>query len=401
MQSTPNLRAHFGYPKFKSPPYRLLFPHVLTYELNLQAALLAELRRQGHEVVEQPFRRGMPPDESLRVLLRTAVEVRPDAVLTLNGMGLDNRGRALSTLSKLGLPVVTWYLDHHLFNGHAGDGTPREWAFAFSYESSLMTGLREAGFQHVFYLPLASDPGLVPSGDQSPYASLTDKVTYVGNTFAEASRDYHDPGFERVYAEWSPDFGGQKWAQGRINLGTLFDPYRDRFVSREEFHRFMAYVVARETLRYRVDQLSSLVDDALVVFGPSDWKEHLPEALLRPPVAYQTEAPWVYRSSGINLSLTTLQHETALNQRYYDVPLCGGFLLGEWQESLPRHFEPEEEAVFFRSKAELVDKVRYYRAHPEEKQRIIGRARKRVLREHLMEHRVATLLAEVRRVCRA
>ena len=399
MTSTPNLRAHFGYAKFKSQPYRLLFPHIPTFELNLQASFLAELRRQGHEVVVHPFRRGLEAEEVLRTLLRAAVETKPDAILTLNGLGLDNHGRSLTVLSRLGLPVVTWYMDNHMFMGPPMEGPPPEWAMAFSYERTFEGTLRDAGFQHVFYLPLATDRSLPPDGTNSPFAFLEDKISYVGNTFSAAAREYHEPEFERLYAEWQPDFSARKQAAGRIDLVSLFAPFRDRFAARETLHRFMGYVAARETLRHRRDQLASLAEEPLVVFGPHEWRDHLPEKLLRPPVGYKAETPWVYRSSAINLSLTTMQHETALNQRYYDVPMCGGFLLGEWQDALPEQFEPDREVISFRNQEELLDKARYYREHPEDRERIVGRARERVLKEHLMEHRVATMLAKVREVC--
>ncbi len=70
MLPPPNLKAHFGYPKFASPPYRILFPHIPDNELNVQRMLLAELRRRGHEVVEQPFQRGLAPEEALSAMLR-------------------------------------------------------------------------------------------------------------------------------------------------------------------------------------------------------------------------------------------------------------------------------------------------------------------------------------------
>ena len=400
MLPPPNLKAHFGYPKFASPPYRILFPHIPDNELNVQRMLLAELRRRGHEVVEQPFQRGLAPEEALSAMLRAAAEVRPDGVLTLNDLGLDNQGRTTTVLSELGLPVITWYLDNHLFTGATFEDSPPEWAIAFTYERQLEVSLRAAGFRHVFYLPLASDPALAAAHDQGRFHALNDKVSYVGDTFARAAREFHEDRFEAQYADWRPDFGAQKEALGRIDLAGLFAPFRERFTTRESFHRFMAYVVAKETLHYRAAQLSSLAEDDLVVFGPADWKEHLPEEIVRPAAGYWNETPLIYRHSAVNLSLTTLQHETALNQRYYDIPLCGGFLLGEWQTSLPEQFEPGVEAVSFRDRDELVDKARYYRNHPDERQAIALRGRERVLKDHLIEHRVAALLTEVERVCR-
>jgi spore maturation protein CgeB len=394
--NAPKLKAHFGYGKFKSPPYRILF---LTYDFFLQDSLINELKRRGHEVVGLPFPKDISVEEALRTLLKKAAEVRPDAILTLNAMGLDNHGHAISVLSELSLPVIIWYLDNHLFTGPYFKERSPDWAIAFTYERSLEVSLREAGFQHVFYLPLATDPSLARTDPDTPFKSLQDKVTYVGGTFSTAVNDFHTPEFERIYRSWQPDFGAEKQKSGRIDLNSQFTAHRDRFPSVEDFYRFMAYVIACETRRYRVDRLSGLVDESLIIFGPDEWKDYLPEQVVRPPVDYQTETPLIYRNSAVNLSLTTMQQETALNQRYYDVPLCGGFLLGEWQESLAEHFSLEEEAVYFRNDEELQDKVRYYLKHPAERQRIIKRARERVLHEHLIEHRVTTMLELIRKIC--
>ncbi len=394
--NAPKLKAHFDYGKFTAPPYRILF---LAYDFFLQDSLINELKRRGHEVVTLPFPKNIPVEEALRTLLKKAAEVRPDAIMTLNAMGLDNHGHAISVLSELTIPVIIWYLDNHLFTGPYFKEKSPDWAIAFTYERSLEDSLREAGFQHVFYLPLATDPSLTRTGSDAPFRFLQDKVTYVGATFSTAVNEFHTPEFEQIYRSWRPDFGAQKQKSGRIDLNSQFTSHRNRFPSVEDFYRFMAYVIACETRRYRAGRLSGLVDESLMVFGPAEWKDYLPEQVVRPPVDYQTETPLVYRNSAVNLSLTALQQETALNQRYYDIPLCGGFLLGEWQESLAEHFTLEEEAVYFRNDEELQDKARYYLKHPVERQRITKRARERILHEHLIEHRVTTMLDLIRKIC--
>ncbi|MFB0516300.1 MAG: glycosyltransferase [Candidatus Neomarinimicrobiota bacterium] len=394
--NAPKLKAHFDYRKFRSPPYRLLF---LNYDYFLQDYLINELKRQGHQVILLPFPQNIPVEEALRTILTKAAEVRPDAILTLNALGLDNHGHTLSVLSELSLPVIIWYLDNHLFKGPYLQDRSAQWTIVFTYERALEPTLTEAGFQHVFYLPLASDPNLPGSGKDSRFKSLRNKITFIGGTFSSAIESHYEPEFEQAYQEWQPDFGAQKQRHGRIHLNALFAPHRNRFSSPEVFFRFMAYVIAKETFRYRAERLAYLKDTPLTVFGPAEWKDHLPDAMVQPPVDYQTVTPLIYRNSAVNLSLTTLQQETALNQRYFDVPLCGGFLLGEWQESLAEHFDVDKEVVYFRNDEELKEKARYYLNHPAERQRILDKARQRVLNEHLMQHRVTTMLDHIRQVC--
>lgn len=81
------------------------------------------------------------------------------------------------------------------------------------------------------------------------------------------------------------------------------------------------------------------------------------------------------------ITLHFLRHDNRDEQdsRTFEIPACGGFMLAEWS---PRHaelFEEDVEAVFFRSDAELLEKVRHYLARPAECAAIAARGRARAL----------------------
>ncbi|MFC1481107.1 glycosyltransferase [Candidatus Neomarinimicrobiota bacterium] len=362
--------------------------------------MINEFRRQGHEIITLPFPEQNSVEETLRLILLKSMECKPDAIVTLNGMGFDKKGYTISMLSELALPVVIWYLDNHQFIGPYFEDTIPDWAIAFTYEKALLKSLQSAGFQHTFYLPLATDPDIGNSIPSTSYEYLRDRITYVGSTFSATVNKYHTPEFEKTYHAWNPDFSSLKQQQGRINLDAEFAQFRDTFTDIEDFRLFTAYVTASEIRRHRAGRLSCLTDQPLVVFGSEDWSDYLPHHLLRPPVDYKYDRSHVYRNSAVNLSFTALQQETALNQRYFDVPMSGGFLVGEWQEALTDHFALDTEAVYFRDDHELRDKTRYYLNHPSEREKIIRRARERVLSEHLMEHRVQAMLSCIKQICK-
>ena len=123
------------------------------------------------------------------------------------------------------------------------------------------------------------------------------------------------------------------------------------------------------------------------VFGDGDWKM-VEKGTIKtyPRVDYQTEMPCVLQNSNINLNLSrTLFAETI--QVVFDVLYCGGFLLTDYREDLDGLFEVGKELEVFRTDAELVDKVRYYLDHEEERNRIAQAGRERVLKEHNVKNR--------------
>ncbi len=393
---THNLKAHFGYPKFACAPYRILF---LDYDYFLQEPLIGELVKQGHEVTTLALPKELASEEILRALLLKAVEVRPDTIMTFNAMGFDKPGRIINLLSEYGLPVAIWYLDNHQFLGPHFENTTPDWAVAFTYERSLMDALKNTGFQHVYYLPLAADQALLGARPTTNYNFLSEHSCYLGSAFSHAVKKYHTPAFEQLYSDWKPNFSAIKQRTGRLNLDEAFQEYKDQFELVDEFNNFSAYVTASETGVHRANFLAALIDDGLMVIGPDEWRKYLPAKVIRPPASYENDRALIYSHSAINISLTALQQETALNQRYFDVPFCGGFLIGEWQESLAEHFDIESETVSFRTIEELQEKVRYYSSRPEARKKIATKASLRVLGEHLMEHRVNTMLGHLKELC--
>ncbi len=110
----------------------------------------------------------------------------------------------------------------------------------------------------------------------------------------------------------------------------------------------------------------------------------------------------IYSGTSISLNLhSCLQGEVFdpcpdfLNPRLFECAAVGGFQLVDCRDDLNRVYTPEE-IVTFHSSGELVDKIRYYLSHQDERRRIASRARERAVRDHTYECRISEIVNYIR-----
>jgi spore maturation protein CgeB len=111
----------------------------------------------------------------------------------------------------------------------------------------------------------------------------------------------------------------------------------------------------------------------------------------------------VYNFSRINLHLHPY---STMHQRLSECGLSGGFMMiadhapeKDW-ESARTYFAEDKEVVFFQTAEELVERCRYYLAHPEERREIAQNMYRRAVRERTCKAGAETVLAKWRELLR-
>ena len=106
----------------------------------------------------------------------------------------------------------------------------------------------------------------------------------------------------------------------------------------------------------------------------------------------------VFSRSRINLNLSNSSTDASKNPRgqqikgrNIEVPGWHGFLLTQTVPYLEDYFEIGNEVVVFSDAADLLDKIRYYLAHEDERRRIATLGHARCLREHTWDHRLQAI----------
>jgi spore maturation protein CgeB len=379
------------YRKFERETVRVLlidFDYFLTREVEAAARAL------GHEVARVRIRKGENGEAIVARLIERILSFRPDFLFTLNHLGFDQDGVLTGFLASIEMPVACWYVDSPNLIVKEFKANVSPTTTVFLWDKDYLQEMKALGFEGACYLPLATDertfrPLRNPRGRGGVSAC---EVGFVGNSMVEPVR-------ERM-ARIPPDLHPLVEELAGLSMH-----------SRKAFHDLLARlgesagrrvdglgaaarvdleaaVLWRATLLYRLRCVEKLLAFGARIHGDDGWKELLdrPDAL-RPPLAYYDELPRFYNLCKINFNATNLQMGAAVNQRVFDVPACGAFLLTDRQEALDELFDVGREMIAFRDPDEIPELAGYYLRHPEARRQVAATGRNRVLSEHTYRHR--------------
>ncbi len=80
-----------------------------------------------------------------------------------------------------------------------------------------------------------------------------------------------------------------------------------------------------------------------------------------------------------------------LHLREFEAPMCGALYCTGYTDELAEMFEPDKEVLVYRNRHELLEKVRYYLAHPDQAEQVRQAGHARALRDHTYQCRFQQL----------
>jgi spore maturation protein CgeB len=126
------------------------------------------------------------------------------------------------------------------------------------------------------------------------------------------------------------------------------------------------------------------------------WQNKHHNLLVEAKPVYNEDFIKVINSTKINLNFLRKMNRDKHTSRSLEIPACQGFMLAERTDEHMQLFEEGKEAEFFSYPDELIEKIKYYLAHEEERQRVAKAGRERCIRSGYSHHeRLKVMLEEV------
>lgn len=398
------LRQRAAYPKFAGKKPRVLCIQRENYFI--QPEILASLARLGAPARALTISPTAPARQFIAELLREILDFKPDFVFTLNHHGVDEGGMLTGLLSSLHIPLASWLVDNPELMLAGLDHLAGPDTMLFSCDAASVAGLTRRGHL-VRYLPLACDPELfAPLPGLPREHPWRARVSFVGESFrGDVAARLKSGRFPAALLRAMTPLAALTRADPLAPVEGLLEGFPEAAAAYRELRplsrrrAFDLAVVFNANRAYRERCLEQIMEFDPLLAGPASLgvaaRGH-PGARRIGYVYYNTDLPTFYQASEINFNTTGIHMRGALNQRLFDVPACGAFLLTDYTAQIEALFDLDTEIACYRDPGEIAERVRFYLAHPEERTRIAGAARRRVLAEHTYDHRLAELLVVMR-----
>ena len=112
-------------------------------------------------------------------------------------------------------------------------------------------------------------------------------------------------------------------------------------------------------------------------------------------VHYMYEMPLVFKYSKINLNITLRSIRNGIPLRAIDIMGAGGFLLTNYQNDFAMHFVDGEDYVSYSDREDMLDKIKYYLEHEDERRAIAENGCRKVREEHTYTQRLSEIIGTI------
>ncbi len=371
--------------------------------------IITAFKEMGHEVKPIPFsNKELHHDEEMENELVSEIRTySPDFVFSFNYFPIVSLA-----CKKADMRYVAWVYDNPFVMLYSYTIIyPGNYVFVFDKE--LYLEFHSAGIQTVHYLPLAANTDRLSKMNdfstfgKSPWKNETD-IAFVGSLYTEKHQFYerlegitpHTRGYLEGIMAAQKKVYGYNFIQELLTPEIIEDlmrvlPMQPDPTSVESVEYLYAqYVINRKiTATERSELLSAIGRKYSYDLYTPDRTLQLPGCINHGPVDYYDMAPYVFKSTKINLNISLRSIKSGIPLRAFDIFGAGGFLLTNFQADFLDDFVPDEDFVYFENKDDLLAKIDYYLMHEDERSAIAANGLHKVSSSHTYHHRIDEILS--------
>ncbi|MCR5099522.1 MAG: glycosyltransferase [Lachnospiraceae bacterium] len=286
----------------------------------------------------------------------------------------------------------------------------------FLFDSSLTEYFRKGGLENVHYMVLPGVPDKIDRMLKKDFdrKRMSSDVSFVGALYNEAHNFYdridfknapYLDGYLRGVMDAQKKVAGYNFVEELLTpeiLSSLQETFPvdrgERSIETEGF-RYADYFINRKiSSEERIEFITALGSrfgsEYTVKLFTLDKSFSVPGVKNMGVAEYDTEMPYVFNQSRINLNISLRSIKTGIPLRCMDIMGFGGFLLTNYQADLFHDFIPGEDFDFYESKDDMLDKVEYYLSHEKERAEIAANGQQKV-REYFTIEAVLTRIMDI------
>ena len=244
-------------------------------------------------------------------------------------------------------------------------------SYHFCLEESNIDLLKAAGITNAVKINHASEFTAAPIVTQSQWG-----VTFIGHLMSSLNLYPADsvPGGNHLQVMAWNRFGQSSYAVQPDIENLVQDPHvlaslgPDADKNQLATQQFLVAGLNKFSSPMRGQLISTIKNHRVDIFGGDLSYGRINDPLLilqqnnihyQPATQNYQDACGIYQSSRINLNISSLQFDTAVNNRVFDVVMAGGFILTDARDELTELI-PLMQEVSFKTPEELSEKISYY-----------------------------------------
>ncbi len=332
------------------------------------------------------------------------IDFKPDMILTMNHLGIDQDGALVELAKKAHVPIVSILLDSPYLMLSSYPHIRSDILSVFTYDEDTVPLLKEMGYTYVDYLPLGTNSERFhPRNKNNSYPKEWDsEVSFVGSSLRKLviSTIFSKPlphAILRNYKKIASAF-----IQSPIHIVKDFialefpDTYIHFMALPEDKQlQFEKIITWESTRQYRLSCVEQILSFKPSIIGDTAWHNNIKGKDKQ--IRYLGSIPYAdiadfYTHSIINFNNTSMQMKNAVNQRVFDVPVSNAFIITDWRKQMDNLLESGKEIISYKEKEEVPELVRYYLRNENARNKIIEAGRKRILAEHTWEKRLLKVI---------